>query len=74
MSAYREPQRGHLVAYRHGPNRGMPFGVCRGDVADPSGKRVVEVGLLRSGWETDIIEADQLTAVSEWRVMLRDDD
>jgi hypothetical protein len=72
MTGYREPERGDLVAYRHGPNRGMPFGVCRGDVAGPSGKRLVEVALLRSGRETDVIEADELTAVSEWRVMLRE--
>lgn len=29
---YREPQRGDLVVFRHGPNRGIPFGVCRGEV------------------------------------------
>ena len=50
MSTHREPQRGDLVAYRRGPKRGMPFGVCRGDVAGPSGKRLVEVALLKSGW------------------------
>lgn len=70
---YREPRRGDLVAFRHGKNRGRPFGVCRGDVAGPDGRRLVEAALFK-GFDTDVIEADELTAVSEWRVMLRDDD
>lgn len=52
----------------------QPFGLCRGDVAGPSGERFVDVAQLKCGWWTDVIEADEVTAATEWRVMLRVDD